>query len=176
MKNLIILSGAMGVGKTTIAKKLTNSLEKSVWLDGDWCWMQGNDWNFCQENKEMVINNINYLLKSFLKNSNFENIVFSWVLHSQEIWDLILNSLKDFEFNLYKFTIVCDEEILQNRLKSRYKDGEIKNLNARILETVRQSKMYEKLDTIKIDSSKKKSEGVIKEIKKYLNITSTTNY
>ncbi len=30
----------MGVGKTTVCRELLRTLDKCVWLDGDWCWMQ----------------------------------------------------------------------------------------------------------------------------------------
>lgn len=33
MKNLIIINGVMGVGKTTISRELNRQLDKSVWLD-----------------------------------------------------------------------------------------------------------------------------------------------
>jgi tRNA uridine 5-carbamoylmethylation protein Kti12 len=38
-KKLIIINGVPGVGKSTVSKELHKSLPKSVWLDGDWCWM-----------------------------------------------------------------------------------------------------------------------------------------
>jgi nucleoside-triphosphatase THEP1 len=41
MKKLIFIGGSPGVGKTTTAKMLIDKLEKSVMLDGDWCWYQG---------------------------------------------------------------------------------------------------------------------------------------
>ncbi len=37
MKKIIIINGPMGVGKTTIGKLLCNKLNKSAFLDGDWC-------------------------------------------------------------------------------------------------------------------------------------------
>lgn len=57
-KKLVIVNGAMGVGKTTTCKELSKKLQNSVWLDGDWCWMI-NPFVVNEENKRMVINNIN---------------------------------------------------------------------------------------------------------------------
>lgn len=57
-KKLVIVNGAMGVGKTTTCKELSKKLQNSVWLDGDWCWMI-NQFVVNEENKCMVINNIN---------------------------------------------------------------------------------------------------------------------
>ena len=38
MKRLILLSGPPGVGKSAVGKRLKMKLERSVFLDGDWCW------------------------------------------------------------------------------------------------------------------------------------------
>jgi glutamine phosphoribosylpyrophosphate amidotransferase len=54
-------------------------------LDGDWCWEQGNHWDFCDRNKEMVMDNICYLLGNFLSNPRFETVIFSWVMQLPEI-------------------------------------------------------------------------------------------
>lgn len=64
MKNLIIINGTMGVGKSTVCKELNKRLIRSVWLDGDWCWMM-NPWVVNDENKKMVVQNINFLLRNF---------------------------------------------------------------------------------------------------------------
>ena len=38
IKNLYIINGPMGVGKTTVSQGLLNSLDHCVFLDGEWCW------------------------------------------------------------------------------------------------------------------------------------------
>ena len=38
MKNLYLIGGTMGVGKTTVCRMLKKKMEKAVFLDGDWCW------------------------------------------------------------------------------------------------------------------------------------------
>ena len=37
MKRLYLIGGPMGVGKTTVCRALQKSLDRSVFLDGDWC-------------------------------------------------------------------------------------------------------------------------------------------
>lgn len=37
MKNLIFINGTMGSGKTAVSQKLKILLNKSIFLDGDWC-------------------------------------------------------------------------------------------------------------------------------------------
>lgn len=36
MKNLYIIGGTMGVGKTAVSQQLKSDLPNSVFLDGDW--------------------------------------------------------------------------------------------------------------------------------------------
>jgi tRNA uridine 5-carbamoylmethylation protein Kti12 len=38
MKNLIIMGGTMGAGKTATCRELQKILPRNVFLDGDWCW------------------------------------------------------------------------------------------------------------------------------------------
>ncbi len=90
MKKLIIINGTMGVGKSTVSKEVSHRLHNSVWLDGDWCWMM-NPWNFNDENKNMVLDNICYMLTNFLKNSSFDYVIFSWVLHLESVISVAKN-------------------------------------------------------------------------------------
>ena len=39
MKKVIFISGTMGSGKSTVSRLCSEQLTRSVWLDGDWCWM-----------------------------------------------------------------------------------------------------------------------------------------
>lgn len=61
MKRLILLSGPMGVGKTTVATLLHDRIDHSVLLDGDWCWMM-HPFTVTDETKAMVLDNITHLL------------------------------------------------------------------------------------------------------------------
>lgn len=38
MKNIYLIDGTMGAGKTTTCQILKNKLPNCVFLDGDWCW------------------------------------------------------------------------------------------------------------------------------------------
>ncbi len=146
MKKLIIINGTMGVGKTTICKELHQKLEKVVWLDGDWCWMM-NPWTVTDENKRMVEDNITHLLRNFLKNSTFDYIVFGWVIHQESIFEVILDKLKDLEFELFKITITCSEEALKVRM---LKDS--RNVQT-VEESIRRLKLYQSMNTIKVDTT-----------------------
>ncbi len=164
MKKLIIINGTMGVGNTTTCKLLYKHFNKSIWLDGDWCWVM-NPWDFNEENKEMVKKNIIFLLRGFLDNSNFEYVFFSWVIHRNDIMEWLLDELKDYNFQIYKFSLVCSEKEMERRmlLDGRSLDG--------IKESITRNKLYYGMDTIKIDTSDKGVDDVIAKIKNLIQVS-----
>ncbi|GEA33831.1 MAG: AAA family ATPase [Clostridium beijerinckii] len=149
-KKVIIINGTMGVGKSATCRELNKKLKNSVWLDGDWCWMI-NPFVVNEENKKMVINNINYLLRSFLTNSSLEYIIFNWVIHMEEIFDDILEPLNDLNFEIIKITLICDEDALKKRIlgdvKLKLRDEEC------VSRSVGRLDLYKEMSTKKIDTS-----------------------
>ena len=75
MKRLILIGGAMGVGKSTTSAALLHLLPEAVFLDGDWCW-QMDPFRVTEPRKEMVLDNISHLLNNFLRDDGYENILF----------------------------------------------------------------------------------------------------
>lgn len=65
MKTVYLIGGTMGVGKTTVSQQLKKELTNSIFLDGDWCW-DVDPFQVTDETKEMVMDNICYLLNNFL--------------------------------------------------------------------------------------------------------------
>lgn len=162
-KKLIIINGTMGVGKSVTSRELNKSLNNSVWFDGDWCWMM-NPFLVNDENKTMVINNITYLLRSFINNSSIQYIIFNWVIHTEDIFDTVLEPLKDLEFDVIKITLTCSEEDLKNRIG---KDVEV-NLRDEscINRSLRRLELYNNMSTIKLDTSKLSIAEVVEKIVK----------
>ena len=161
-KKVIIINGPMGVGKSTICKEILNILEQSVWLDGDWCWMM-NPWNVSDENIKMVEKNITYILRNYLSNTSFIYILFSWVIQREEIFNNILNKLKDYKFDLIKISIVCSETELQKRMMLDNRNNEnIKNSLSRL-------QLYYNMNTIKVDTTGKDKTETVSEILKIIN-------
>ena len=108
MKKLYMIGGTMGVGKTTTCMLLRDMLPNCAFLDGDWCWSM-HPFQVTEETKRMVVENIAYLLNSFLRCSAFENVVFCWVMHEQSIIDDILSRLEG------EFEPVCVSLVSRSR-------------------------------------------------------------
>ena len=64
-------------------------LPPCAFLDGDWCWDM-EPFLVTEETKAMVQENIVFLLRRFLACSAYENVIFCWVMHRQEILDNLL--------------------------------------------------------------------------------------
>ena len=161
MKQLIIVNGTMGVGKTTTCKALQDLLQPGVFLDGDWCWDM-KPFIVSEENKRMVLDNIGYLLRSFLKNTGYEYVTFCWVIDHQKIMDDILKRLEGCEYALHCFSLVCSEQALKSRI--------LRDVNAglRNPDTYRRSvsrvQLYDRMQTEKIDVSERSAAEAAEEI------------
>ena len=162
MKKLIIINGTMGVGKSTVSELLLKETENSI-SDSDRCWNM-NPFTVNEENIEMVLKNIIFLLRSFLNNSNFQYIIFCWVIHKEEIFKNILNEIRDLDFELYKFTLLCNETELARRIAGDIKTG--KRETGQINESISRLELYKNMDTYKIDVSSKTPKKAMEEIRR----------
>lgn len=140
----------MGVGKTTVCQILKKKMDKAVFLDGDWCW-DADPFLVNDETKKMVMENISFLLNNFIHCSYYDNIIFCWVMHEQEIINQLLERLDTKECTIKIISLLCREKQLVDRLK---KDV---CLGLRTAEVIKQSveriPLYGKLQTEKIDTS-----------------------
>lgn len=149
-KNLYIVGGTMGIGKTTVCRILKKKLDNCVFLDGDWCWDM-DPFQVTPETKKMVLGNIIFLLNSFIHCPAYGNVVFCWVMHEQKIIDDILSGLDTAEWEVKLFSLICSREALVERLKKDVETGiRTEDVIARSMERL---PLYENLDTVKIDVS-----------------------
>ena len=150
MKTLYMIGGTMGVGKTTVCQILKHELNRAVFLDGDWCW-DADPFQVNDETKEMVVRNICFLLNSFIHCSAYENIVFGWVMHRQEIMDDVLSRLDLSACEVRAISLVCSPEALRERLEKDVRAG-IRKQDV-IDRSIERLPLYEEMKTVKIDTS-----------------------
>ena len=150
MKDIYLIGGTMGVGKTTTSRILKNKLDNSVFLDGDWCWDM-HPFQVTAETMRMVEENICFLLNNFIKCSAYQNIVFCWVMHKQSIVEGILSRLDRGNCRVHCISLVCGEQALRTRLQ-RDVDAAIRTEDV-IQKSIERLPLYEKLDTCRLDVS-----------------------
>ena len=93
--------------------------------------------------------NMSYLLDSYLNCSAYENVVFGWVLHREEMTAHVLSMIKNADYSLHRFSLVCSESVLIERLQKDVDAGVRKNVSwNHALET---RPNFDKMDTIKIE-------------------------
>ena len=161
MKNLYMIGGTMGVGKTTICQKLKQKLNNCVFLDGDWCW-DSDPFQVTDETKNMALNNICFLLNQYIKCSAYENIVFCWVMHEQDIINHILNNIDTNNCNIKNISLICDKETLRIRLMKDVEDG-IRKEDV-IERSINRISSYNNLNTLKINTNNKSIDTIVDEI------------
>lgn len=151
VKNLVIINGTMGVGKTATCRELQKILPLNVFLDGDWCWDM-TPFTVTDETKAMVMDNISYLLNNFIRCSEYENIIFCWVMHEQWIIDELLSRLDLGSCTAKIFSLTADCESLKSRLNKDVANGiRTKDIIQRSISRI---KKYDCLNTERIDVSK----------------------
>jgi len=122
MKTLYIIGGPMGVGKTATCLCLKQKLNRSVFLDGDWCWDM-HPFQVTEETKTMVMDNICHVLNNFIACSAYEHVIFCWVLHQQDIIDTLLSRLHTTDCAVRVISLVCSEQALSARLRGDMQNG-----------------------------------------------------
>ena len=162
MKNLYLIGGTMGVGKTTVGQQLKIQTPNSVFLDGDWCW-DANPFQVTEETKAMVLDNICCLLQNFLRCSAYDTVIFCWVLHQQEIIDTIIERLDVQNCKVRAISLMVEESQLWERLNADVRSG---HRTADVIDrSVARLPLYRELMTIKIDTSGKSVQQIVDRIK-----------
>lgn len=150
MKRLYLTGGPMGAGKTAVCRELQRRLERSVFLDGDWCW-DARPFQVTEETKNMVLENICFLLNNFLRCSAYENVIFCWVLQRQEILDTLLSRLDTGGCEVLTVSLVCAPEVPAARIGRDIRAG-IREAGA-LERSLADLPLYRELDTEKLDVS-----------------------
>ena len=160
-KMLYLIGGTMGVGKTTVGQILKRQLPDCVFLDGDWCW-QADPFKVTEGTKRMVLDNICYLLGSFLRQPEYRNIVFCWVMHEQGIIDEIMSRLDLRGCRVVCVSLMARENVLRARLEADVAAG-VRESDV-VCRSIARLPLYGRLDTIKVDTDGKTPEEVAREI------------
>ena len=114
------------------------------------------------ETKNMALNNICFLLNQYIKCSAYENIVFCWVMHEQDIINHILNNIDTHNCNIKNISLICDKETLKIRLMKDVEDG-IRKEDV-IERSINRISLYNNLNTLKINTNNKAIDSIVDEI------------
>lgn len=116
MKRLYLVGGTMGVGKTTACQALERMLPRAAMLDGDWLW-DADPFVVTDETKAMVLDNIRHVLGNLLRCSEYDNVIFCWVMHEQQIIDDVLSALDLSGCEVVAVSLTCSPGELARRIQ-----------------------------------------------------------
>jgi len=112
MKQLMVVVGPNGVGKSTTARKIVEYCEHTAYVDSDWCRMM-NPFVFSETAKETIIENIYCLLRNYLLCDDVHTVIFTYGWHGErkEIYQRVIEKLKESCVFKEKILILkCSEE------------------------------------------------------------------
>lgn len=110
----------------------------------------------------MVLDNICYLLGSFLRQPEYRNIVFCWVMHEQGIIDEIMSRLDLRGCRVVCVSLMAGEDVLRARLEADVAAG-VRERDV-VCRSIARLPLYGRLNTIKVDTDGKTPEEVAREI------------
>ena len=151
-KKCILISGTMGVGKTTVCKELMKLLPQSVFLDGDWCWYS-HPFTVTDATKKVVMENIGFMLQNFLRCPDYQNILFCWVMDHQDIIDEVLGRISPAleDTSVYSISLITSEQALTQHLQKDIDSG-LRSLDV-LQRSLERLPLYQQLHTQKLDIS-----------------------
>ncbi len=113
MKQLVVIVGPNGVGKSTTAKEISKKRTHTAYVDSDWCRMI-NPFEFTIKTKQTVEKNIYCLLRNYLDCDDIKTVLFTHAWHGErkEIYENVVEKLKKdhMEFKETIIILKCSEE------------------------------------------------------------------
>ena len=162
MKQLIVIIGPNGVGKTTTAKKIVEQYENVAYVDSDWCRVM-NPFAFTESTKETIIENIYCLLRNYLSCSDINTVVFTYAWHGERkaIYEKVMEKLKNesIEFTQTIIILKCSKD---ENIKRAIQDGRDEIRIKRGMEMT--FSFYDNLDYLCIDTTNMTPTAVAQQI------------
>jgi len=167
LKNLIFICGANGIGKSTTCAALYLKLNQSALVDSDYCRMI-HPFEFSDEQKRIVEDNMTTMLINYLKCSTINNIIFSYGLHGprKQIFDNIMIKLSNIGIS-YKFIPIILECDLEENIRRAQNDGRDE---CRIQFGIKNSRdIYKQFDYSRLNITNLTTDEVVNELMNFIN-------
>ncbi|NLP52557.1 AAA family ATPase [Bacillus sp. RO1] len=119
MRNVYVISGPCGVGKSTITKGLARKLSKTVLVEGDLisAMFVGEVQPPWDEKLSIVWQNLSNLTKTYLQNGY--DVVIDYVVEEELEWFCQELGQTGLEFTLHYYVLRADPDVLVKRITKR---------------------------------------------------------
>lgn len=111
---VIVINGPMGVGKTTVGKRIAEKVPGTAFIDGDWC-MDLHPFVGNRETREMAADNILHMIGNYQKCSACRMVVLVWLMDDPQVIRRITEGIAALGAEVKSVTLVCDRETLAGR-------------------------------------------------------------
>ncbi len=156
-KTMYIISGPLGAGKTSVTQKLSNQLENTVLIEGDFLFHQAEEIKKISWDQRVALTwkNIIVISRNYIQADL--DVIIDFVVEDELNW--IKENTKDLNVKIVYVVLMTNEETLANRLNKR---NEIQYLG-------RSLELLQKLDTAEnskfiIDTTDKSIEEIVQTI------------
>ncbi len=159
-RNVYIISGPCGVGKSTITKGLAGKLEKTVLVEGDLisAMFVGEEQPSWEDKLAMVWQNLSSMTKNFLLNGY--DVVLDYVVEDELDWFCRELQMTGLDITLHYYVLRAEPEVLVERITKR---GDIEMI-PRSLELLHQLENKKENAPHLYDTSNKEPNTIIEEI------------
>ncbi|WP_040949482.1 AAA family ATPase [Gorillibacterium massiliense] len=151
MKKLILICGANGVGKSTASKALLAAMEKSAYIDSEYC-CAIHPFEFTTETIALFKSNIAALMLNSFRSSSIDAVIFPYGFHGprQQIFQGVLADLElhKIHYELCPILLECDVEENVRRMQN---DGRETDRIERALKNTRH--LYDAYDYPRINTT-----------------------
>lgn len=167
-KNLIVIIGPNGVGKSSVAKSLLSHYPKSAFVDSDWCRVI-NPFPFTEVTKETVTDNIFCLIRNYLQCRDIDYVIFTYGFHGERkaIFEEILHRLEREKIN-FECSMIILKCSLEENIRRMKLDGREENRIKRGIDNT--FHFYDRYDYLTIDTTELEIEQVADRIAEIIGI------
>jgi len=113
MKKYIIINGTMGVGKTTIGRRIAELLGRAAFIDGDFV-IEMHPHIDHTETFDMQRDNIVHMSKNYYNFDKCDSVVLSWIMGEDRVVKTI-SEISELNYEIYHFMLTCSKEALADR-------------------------------------------------------------
>ena len=161
MKKYIIINGTMGVGKSTIGRRIAELLGHTAYIDGDYV-IELHPHVDEKETKPMQRDNIFHLSKNYYDFDKCDSVVLSWIM-GEVGTEMIITEISKMNFQVFHFVLTCNKEVLTERwyndIVSDWRTDDNLNMAIQILD-----EFDKRTDCIFVDTSELSVNMVAEEI------------
>jgi len=119
MKKYIIVNGSPGAGKTTVGRKIAETIGRCAYIDGDFVIEIHPHVEDYKETYPMQYDNILHMSKNYINCVHIDTVVLSWIMGDTVVAEFI-SDITTMGYDVQHFVLSCDKTVLKDRW---YKDS-----------------------------------------------------